>query len=201
MKNKMIQYYNTCLLKHYSDDLVYHVIEDSLHNVQVLYDENKQEPKAVKAHTFKKIYPTIATYQAMLNLRIPKDQCIAFFDHYLSKQAIPQARMIQIALKIPFLYKCMPAIFKWMTVNNFGEAAGFHAKFYDTPKTTCKFDMTKCLFYETCKRYECIELVPCFCHVDDVTNGHMHPYIHWHRLGTIGEGYEVCDFQIDVKKD
>ena len=199
-KNKTYTYLSKRLNHHCSSPDIQQIIVDGEHILDQLQKENKDEPKAVKVHTFEKIYPVIACYQAMLKHGISKEKSVAFLDRALSDQAIPQAKMIQIGMKIPFLYKTMPAMFHWMTVHNFGEDAGFHANFYDTDSTMCKFDMTECLYYKTCKRYHCEDIAPCFCHVDDVTNGNMHPYLHWHRIGTIAEGYPVCDFQIKVDK-
>ena len=164
-----------------------------------LCTENAGQTKAVKAHTVEKIYPVIAYYRAMQQAGIPGDKALEFLDWSCSLRAQPQAKALRGLLKIPGLYKKMPAMYAWMTRNGFGEDAGFRFHFYDVGKNRCKFDMTNCLYCDVCRENGCPELVPCFCHTDDVTSGHMHPKILWNRTKTMGEGGDVCDFDIIVQ--
>lgn len=156
------------------------------------------ESKAVRAHTVKVIYPTVALYRAMQEAGIPQSEALAFLDRTCSLRAEPKAAAMRSMLKIPGLYKKMPAIFKWVTVHQFGEAAGFQANFYDLGNGRCKFDMTRCLYCDVCRRENCPELTPCFCHTDDVTDGNMHPRLLWNRSKVMGEGADVCDFDLIV---
>ena len=162
--------------------------------------ENADQPKAVKAHTMGKIYPVIAYYRAMQQAGIPREKALEFLDWSSSYLAEPQAKALRGLLKIPGLYKKMPAMYAWMTRNGFGEDAGFRIHFYDVGKNRCKFDMTRCLYCDVCRENGCPELVPCFCHTDDVTSGHMHPKILWNRTKTMGEGGDCCDFDIIVQE-
>ena len=165
-----------------------------------LCSEGAGQTKAVKAHTVEKIYPVIAFYRAMQQVGISREKALEFLDWSCSHQAEPQAKALRGLLKIPGLYKKMPAMYAWMTRTNFGEKAGFQAKFYPTDDNRCKFDMVKCLYCDVCRANGCPELVPCFCHTDDVTSGHMHPKILWNRTKTMGEGGDCCDFDIIVQE-
>ena len=126
---------------------------------------------------------------------------LAFLDKSFSELAQPKAASMQAMLKIPGLYRWMPAIFRKVTLAQFGEKQGFAAVFYPTGRDKCRFDMTKCKYFDTFTAYGCPELTRCLCHTDDVTNGKMHPRICWHRTQTLGEGGSCCDFCLYVKQD
>ena len=162
--------------------------------------ENDGEPKAVKAQTHGNLYPCLALYRSLQKNGVEQKTALAFLDRSWSAMAEPKAASMRAMLKLPGLYKLMPAIFKKVTLSQFGEAAGFRAVFYDLGKDRCKFDMTRCLYCDVCRRYGVPELVPCFCHTDDVTDGNMHPKILWARTKTMGEGGDVCDFDLILKK-
>ena len=165
-----------------------------------LCKENSGDPKAVKKQTHGNLYPCLSLYEGLQQAGVKQQTALQFLDKTWSLLAEAQAKSIQKLLKIPGLYQKMPAIYKKVTLGQFGEAAGFHAEFYDMGKTRCKFDMTKCLYCDLCRKYGCPELVPCFCHTDDVTSGHMHPKLLWNRSKTMGEGGDVCDFDLILTK-
>ena len=168
---------------------------------QKLCADNSGESSAVKAHTVEKIYPTIAAYRSLQKAGIPQAEALQFLDQTHSQLAERKAASMRAMCRLPFVRKLMPSIFKWVTLNTFGEKAGFQATFYPTEKTRCKFDMTKCLYCDVCRRNGCPELTVCFCHTDDVTDGNMHPRLLWNRTRTMGEGGDCCDFDLILLKD
>ena len=168
---------------------------------QQLCADNAQETKAVKAHTAGDIYPCISLYYGLQKAGIDCVQAVAFLDWSYSKRAEPKAQMMRNMAKIPGVYQLIPVIFRWVTMHQFGEKTGFRAKFYPTDHTRVKFDMTQCLYCDVCRKYGCPELIPCFCHTDDVTNGKIHPNLCWNRTKIMGDGGDVCDFDLIVKKE
>ena len=199
MMKKAVNQYKKFLVERYGKDKTNDILKYSFDKYKNLCEENKDETNAVKSHTVKKIYPCISLYEGMQESGIDKKQALEFLDYSTSKLAEKEAKSIQLFLKIPGLYKKMPAIFKWVTVHQFGEKAGFKAEFYKTEKTRVKFDMTKCLYCDVCEKYGCPELVVCFCHTDDVKDGNMHPALCWNRTKIMGDGGDVCDFDLFVK--
>lgn len=197
--NDVLEAMNNYLKQTYGHVLASKIYTEAKSEWEELCLSNDADSKDVKAHTELKIYPMISLYHAMQNNGINKDEACNFLDKNLSLMAEKDAKSIRTMLTIPFAYRLMPKIFKKVTLSQFGEKAGFKAKFYDTDKTECKFDMQKCLYCEVCNKYNCFELVKCFCHTDDVTDGNMHPRIHWNRTKTMGEGDDVCDFDITIK--
>lgn len=59
--------------------------------------------------------------------------------------------------------------------------------------------ITKCLWHEACVRFECPELCPLFCDVDDVTYGGLRK-IGFSRSQTLGYGGDCCDFHFYQKE-
>ena len=60
--------------------------------------------------------------------------------------------------------------------------------------------ITKCLWHEACVRFECPELCPLFCDVDDVTYGGLRK-IGFSRTKTLGYGGDCCDFHFYQKRE
>ena len=166
-----------------------------------LCQENNTAPKAVKTHTEGDIFPCMSLYQALQAVGVDAPTALSFLDEVWSKRAEAGAQSMAKLLKHFGLYKCYPAMFKRVAKKQFGTAAGFAATFYDCGKQHCKFDMTQCLFLDTCTRYGCPELTQCFCHVDDVNNAHLHPRLCWNRSQYMGGGGDHCDFDIFVTED
>ena len=174
------------------------ILEYAQTRFRKLCDRNDNQSRAVQAHTVARIYPCVALYVALQCVGISKADAVAFLDRSWSQMAEKDAEAIRRLLKIPGLYRLMPRMFRWMTVHNFGAKAGFQAKFYPTDSGRCKFDMTRCLYCEECRRLGCPELIVCFCHTDDVTDGHMHPKLIWNRTKIMGDGADCCDFDLYI---
>ena len=200
MKNKMFKDIRPLLEQEFGAETAESILKLAEQKFDKLCADHADEPKAVKAQTHNNMYPCISLYWSLQEKGVEPPKALDFLDKSWSKMAEPKAASIRTLLKIPGLYKLMPAIFKFVTLKQFGETAGFQAKFYDMGKGRCKFDMTKCLFCDLCKKNGCPELVPCFCHTDDVTDGNMHPKLLWNRTKVMGEGGNVCDFDLIVKK-
>ncbi len=60
--------------------------------------------------------------------------------------------------------------------------------------------ITKCLWHDACVRFECPELCPLFCDVDDVTYGGLRK-IGFSRTKTLGYGGDCCDFHFYQKRE
>ena len=174
------------------------ILDNAGNFYETLCSENAGETKAIKAHTVDSIYPCISLYRAMQKVGIPQPEALEFLDRASSRRAEKEAASLRAMMKVPGLHKLMPAIFRFVTKRTFGEKAGFAATFYETDKTRCKFDMTKCLYCDVCRRNGCPELTPCFCHTDDVKDGHMHPNLFWNRSKIMGDGADCCDFDLIV---
>ena len=197
-KNKMLSDVAPLLSETYGEAKSQLVLEYAWERYEQLCAETASDSKAVKAHTHGDIFPCISLYAALQRAGVAPEAAVEFLDRSWSRLAEPKARSMQAMCKIPGVYKLMPRIFRIVTEQQFGEKAGFRATFYPTDSTRVKFDMTQCLYCDVCRRYGVPELVKCFCHTDDVTDGHIHPRLCWNRTKTMGEGGDVCDFDLIV---
>ena len=177
------------------------VMSDAEGLLRTMIDENAGDPKAVRRHTETDIFPCISLYRALQGRGIPADEALAFLDDSWSRRAQEPARRMGRMLRFAGLYRLYPSMFRFSAKKGFGEAAGFEARFYDCGRRRCRFDMTRCLFMDTCRRYGCPELTQCFCHVDDVNNADLHPRLCWNRTRYMGKGDDVCDFDIYVREE
>ena len=198
--NKEIKIVEGYLKEEYPLELVEKIIKRSEIIYSDLCKENQNDSKAIKQHTKHNLFPCISLYKAMLEAGINQAEALTFMDKSWSRKAKKAAESTKKMLSLFGLYKLYPAMFETVAKKQFGEKAGFKAKFYDLGKGHCKFDMTECLFAKTCKRYNCNELLKCFCHTDDINNQDLHPKLIWNRNKYMGKGDEYCDFDIYVKK-
>ena len=163
-----------------------------------LCQKNQTVCKEKKSHLIDNIFPCISYYKALQMNGIPAQEALRFLDESWSFRAQKNADNTKKLLRFGGLYKLYPAMFQWVAKHQFGVKAGFSAKFYSCGKTRCKFDMTKCLFLDTCQAYGCPELTKCFCHTDDINNTNLHPNLCWNRTQFMGKGDALCDFDIYV---
>ena len=201
MKNKAFKEMEPLFCERWGKEKTEQIMKIASQRFSWLCQQNIADSKAVKQHTEKNLFPCISLYESMQKCGIPKEEALDFLDISWSKRAEKGANSTRKILKFAGLYKLYPAIFKWVAKNQFGTAAGFQADFYDCGKQRCKFDMKKCLFCDTCERYECPELTKCFCHVDDINNKDLHPRLCWNRTQFMGEGKDFCDFDIFVQEE
>ena len=168
------------------------------HEFRLLCQANPDEPRAVKRHTVGNAYPLIAFYRALLQEGESKDDALQFLDEVYSAQMEKTAALMRGIMKIPFLYKIVPVMWHIVTPLGYGRNAGFDYHFYKVGMKRVKFDMKKCIYCDVCRKNGCPELVPIFCHSDDINNENMHPLLKWNRTKMMGRGADVCDFDVIV---
>lgn len=200
VKNVVFKETMPFLKEQWGSELTERILKKAEEYYKQLLEENSNESKAVRTHTAGKIYPCISLYRAMTDNGIEKKTAEEFLDRTHSIRAEKDAVSIQRLMKIPGLYRLMPRIFRLVTLNQFGEAAGFKARFYPEGSKRVKFDMTKCLYCDVCRKNGVPELTKCFCHTDDVVDGHMHPKLIWNRTKIMGDGGDVCDFDLYIEE-
>jgi len=87
-----------------------------------------------------------------------------------------------------------------ISLNSFGTDAGFVYSFPETHGNEARFNIVRCPYFETCKRYGCPEITRCFCDGDDAGYGNLHPKLIWGRTKTIGRGGDCCDFLLEYEE-
>ena len=175
------------------------VMEAAYRRYAALLEENKAEPKAMDPHTKARIYPAISVFEALLAQGCTREQAAQVIYDYYDTSAQKGARALQTLMKLPGLYKKIPRLASSMIRKSFGADAGFSAAVHKVDADGMHIDMLVCPYNDICHKYGCPEIVPAFCHSDDVAYGHMHPRLEWARTKTLGRGGDCCDFIINVK--
>ena len=200
MKSKAMKEVAELVGQHWGEEFSQNVIDDADARWQELCAENSSACKAKKAHFIDNIFPCISYYEALQKHGIPQQEALEFMDECWSRRAQKGAESMRSMLRFCGLYKLYPMMFRFVAKQQFGSKAGFAANYYDCGKDRCKFDMTRCLFLDTCTKYGCPELTQCFCHTDDINNENLHPRLCWNRTQFMGNGGDLCDFDIYVTK-
>ena len=156
--------------------------------------ENASDPKALRAHSFKQIYPAIAVYEALREDRVDKEKAAWYIREYFQHFAASYVPHLQRAIRMFGIAKRIPALFMRISVKSFGTDAGFEYEFPESSGNEARFNIVHCPYYETCKRYGCPEITHVFCDGDDAGYGNLHPKLIWGRTKTIGRGGDCCDF-------
>ena len=175
------------------------VINDTSIKFKELMAENKDASRLQKRHYKNNLFPTISLFYALLNNGFTRDKARELSDKAFLETIMDKRKMLIVLMKIPGMYKLYPTLFRKMQAKMFSSELGFQCTYHEASKTRCRFDMTKCFYHATCLRYNCPELCKSFCHSDDLTSDGIHKNIIWHRTKTIGNGDELCDFEIKLK--
>ena len=161
--------------------------------------ENESLPKGVMSH-LKQILPCIAFYKVLIKKEGSKEKALKAFEKACFNKLEKLSRLIPVIMKLPSLYKKVPAIMEKLLDAKFGEKCGFKYR-----RKECKngfaADMLMCPYVETCKKYNCFELAQFFCKSDDICYGNMHPKLVWARTKTLGMGADCCDFKLYIKNE
>ena len=161
---------------------------------QKLCLENSSDPKALRAHTFQRLYTAIAAYEALREDGIGQEKAVWYIREYFQRFAAAYVPHLQRTIRIFRLAKRIPALFMKISVKSFGTDAGFEYEFPESSGNEARFNIVHCPYYETCKRYGCPEITRVFCDGDDAGYGNLHPMLKWGRTKTIGRGGDCCDF-------
>ncbi len=165
-----------------------------------LLEENWNDSKALKAHTYKRIYPSIAVYEALRAEGVGKDKAVWYIREYFQRFSAKTVPHLQRIIKLFGLAEKIPKLFMKLSVKMFGADAGFEYDFPDSVGNEARFNIIRCPYMETCKRYGCSEITTAFCDGDDAGYGNMHPKLIWGRTQTIGRGDKCCNFLLQYRE-
>ena len=161
--------------------------------LNALRAENADASLEKQRHLESQILPGIAAYEVLQTV-LPKEQALQVVHGYVEERARKLKKVFQRLMRIPGLYRRVPALFAKGSRKLFGESAGFAAKELQVSGGVWRIDMVRCPYHDTCVRYGCPELCPSFCDSDDITYGALHPRLLWRRTQTLGRGDPRCDF-------
>ncbi|MFI3257284.1 MAG: L-2-amino-thiazoline-4-carboxylic acid hydrolase [Spirochaetales bacterium] len=201
LKSIFLQQIESFIQKQYGEQKSKKIIATAWARYEELCAENADEAQFMYPHTRDRIYPGIASFDAMLAHGATRDEAANLIFEYYSWRSAKMGKKIRSIMKFPGLYKKAPTIFKKMLGKMFSTEAGFATKDYATPKTAVRFDMIQCPYVQICAKYGCAEIVKSYCHADILSFGNMHKNVVFHRTQTLGEGGTCCDFSIKITKE
>ena len=158
-----------------------------------LRQENAGATVQKQQHLDSQILPGITAYETLQQV-MSKEDALQTVHSYVERRAWKLKKILLRLMRIPGLYRRVPAIFSKGTVKMFGETAGFAARNIQTSGGVWRIDMTQCPYHDACVQYGYPELCHCFCDSDDITYDGLHPKLYWHRSKTLGRGDDCCDF-------
>lgn len=179
----------------YGKDKAKGIFKNAEEELKGLYLKYKNISKGEKCHTDKYIFPRVAVYRAM-KTELGED-AMPIMDGLIKEEGAKVSRLMHSISVLPFMKKPFLKIFKSMAKNQFGEAKGFKQKFYDTPKTSVKFDILDCPYCRYCRLCDCPELIHTFCDSDAYCFGNLSK-ITFVREETLENG-EKCDFTLSIE--
>ncbi len=153
--------------------------------------------KAEEQHYFEQILPFVAAYKVMQKHDASKANDV--LQAIVERRSALASKLLRGVLKVPFLYKKVPAICNALVVRSFSEDAGFAYGQITCNPREWKADIIRCPYVNTCKQLGCPEIAHYFCDSDDIIYGNLHKRIVWKRTKTLGRGDSVCDFHVEIK--
>lgn len=166
-----------------------------------LKKENANDSKDLQSHTYKRIYPGIAMYEALRKAGVDQNEAVWYIREYYQRFCHKAAGVLRSIIRLPGIAKRVPKLFVNLSVKSFSESSGFKYEWPKLPEDTVGFDIVKCPYLDNCRRYGCPEITVAFCDSDDATYGNMHPSLIWGRTSTLGHGAHCCDFRLTTVKN
>lgn len=87
------------------------IAEKAQKRYEELLEENKSDSQALKAHTYKRIYPGIAVYEAMRQEGIPQEQAVFYIREYFQRYCAKVVPHMQRIIQYTGCAKRIPALF------------------------------------------------------------------------------------------
>ncbi len=199
-KNNFLQQIENFVIKKYGKDKAKDIMHKAYYRYTELCIENKEEAKEFHIHTRERIYPSIAMFDALVANNISREDAKGLISLFYSWRSAKVGKALRTFLKFPFLYRFVPSIAYSKTDLMFNEKIGFQKEILVHTKKEYSFNMTSCLYYNTCKKYNCPEIVTIFCDADFICFGSMHKNIVFERSKTLATNDDCCDFQIRIEK-
>lgn len=167
---------------------------------EALRAENSSDSKELRSHSYKRIYPGIAVYEAMRSEGISQEKAVWYIREYFQRLAAKRVPFFQRAIKTFGLARKFPHLFMAGVKKSCQPNAGFVYELPESHDNEARINIVRCPYFEICKRYGCPEITSTYCDSDDAGYGNLHPNLIWGRTKTIGHGGDCCDFLLEYKK-
>ena len=186
-------FHKYCISKFAEDtgSKIYETAENIL--AEMINEADYKNSKAIKWHMDKNMLPTIAMYLAFKQFGITRERAYDYTLEILQIACKRTQKKNRFLGKMPFGYSLFKLFCKSIIAKQYPKE-GWHTEWIKYNNEEIHFDFTSCIYVETTKRYNCLELCPLFCANDDITLAGYSPNIIFERSETIGRGQSKCDF-------
>lgn len=167
---------------------------------EALRAENSSDSKELRSHSYKRIYPGIAVYEAMRAEDISQEKAVWYIREYFQRLAAKRVPFFQKVIKTFGLARKFPHLFVAGIKKSCQPNAGFVYELPESHDNEARLNIVRCPYFEICKRYGCPEITSAYCDSDDAGYGNLHPNLIWGRTKTIGHGGDCCDFLLEYKE-
>ena len=168
---------------------------------EALRAENSSDSKELRSHSYKRIYPGIAVYEAMRSEGISQEKAAWYIREYFQRLAAKRVPFFQRAIKTFGLARKFPYLFVAGVKKSCQPNAGFVYELPESHDNEARINIVRCPYFEICKRYGCPEITSAYCDSDDAGYGNLHPNLIWGRTKTIGHGGDCCDFLLEYEEE
>ncbi|WP_455022182.1 L-2-amino-thiazoline-4-carboxylic acid hydrolase [Lancefieldella rimae] len=168
---------------------------------EALRAENSSDSKELRSHSYKRIYPGIAVYEAMRSEGISQEKAVWYIREYFQRLAAKRVPFFQRAIKTFGLARKFPYLFVAGVKKSCQPNAGFVYELPESHDNEARINIVRCPYFEICKRYGCPEITSAYCDSDDAGYSNLHPKLIWGRTKTIGHGGDCCDFLLEYKEE
>ena len=176
------------------------IAQSAQNRYEALREENSSDSKELRSHSYKRIYPGIAVYEAMRAENISQEKAVWYIREYFQRLAAKRVPFFQKVIKTFGLARKFPHLFVAGVKKSCQPNAGFVYELPESHDNEARLNIVRCPYFEICKRYGCPEITSAYCDSDDAGYGNLHPKLIWGRTKTIGHGGDCCDFLLEYKE-
>ncbi|MHA6326723.1 L-2-amino-thiazoline-4-carboxylic acid hydrolase [Roseivivax sp. CAU 1753] len=153
----------------------------------------EKHPAAAKIH-LDVILPSIAFHLSAREIGLPSDASLSIVKSVAMRNAKPKAGFMKVLKYLPGAFWLFRIISPRVLKRDFAKA-GFEVEWIENNSTSIAFDINKCLYVDLFGKYDCLDIAPIFCGIDDYWYEPLAPTINWKRAGTLAKGACCCDFR------
>ena len=148
---------------------------------------------AIKTHLTKNLFPTLAYYQTLREQGFAQEEALTYVRKETHRAAYARKEEQSKTGKMPCAYLMYRLFVKAFMKKGFPEE-GWDTEWVRCDGKEIHFDLTRCIYKDTCDAMGCPELCAVFCENDDIVFSGLLPKIRFERSGTLGKGADHCDF-------
>lgn len=148
---------------------------------------------ALRMHLRFLLLPGLALYQTLIETGEDPESAVACLESLLTARVKPYLGLLGLVRYAPNSFGLFRAITHQVVRLGF-PTEGWEMEPREDDADAYAYDVRRCFYLDTLTACGAPELTPVFCGGDDLMFSALEPAISWNRAGTLGRGYDRCDF-------